>query len=149
MKVVNLGHAPAQAVDGVFQRLVNARTSPSTRIQQMRAGFPAQVLVEIPDVLKLQKGEVFKVIGLPPSTASKFIREQKLLDQSTSERVDRLADVFALASDTLGDADHAADWLGSDNFALGGERPIDLLDTALGAEQVRRILGSLRHGGVL
>ncbi|MGQ5523044.1 type II RES/Xre toxin-antitoxin system antitoxin [Chitinimonas sp. PSY-7] len=134
---------------GMFRQLVNSKTTPTARISQMRIGFPADVLTEIPDMLKLQKSDVFKVVGLPPSTASKFIREHKLLDQSTSERVDRLAEIFALASDTLGEGDAAADWLGATNFALGGERPIDLLDTALGAEQVRRVLGNIRYGGAL
>lgn len=149
MNAVTVAGRPVARSAGVFQRLVSSKNTPTARISQVRAGFPADVLTEIPDILKLQKGEVFKVVGLPPSTASKFIREHKLLDQSTSERVDRLADVFALASDTLGDADTAADWLGSSNFALGGERPIDLLDTALGGEQVRRALGNIRYGGVL
>ncbi len=149
MKAATHSEAKRTVHVGVFQRLINSKTTPTARISQMRVGFPADVLTEIPGVLKLQKSEVFKVIGLPPSTASKFIREHKLLDQSTSERVDRLAEVFALASDTLGAADAAADWLAAGNFALGGERPIDLLDTALGAEQVRRALGNIRYGGVL
>jgi putative toxin-antitoxin system antitoxin component (TIGR02293 family) len=48
--------------------------------------------------------------------------------------------------DVLGEREKALRWLGSPNKALGGRRPLDLLDTGLGAKQVEQILGRIESG---
>jgi putative toxin-antitoxin system antitoxin component (TIGR02293 family) len=50
------------------------------------------------------------------------------------------------AETVLGDAAAALDWLASPNRALGGESPMKLLDTDLGAKQVFDVLGRIEHG---
>lgn len=37
-------------------------------------------------------------------------------------------------------------WLAMPNKALGGKKPLDLLDTELGAKQVEQILGRIESG---
>ena len=40
----------------------------------------------------------------------------------------------------------ALDWLSSSNRALGGDEPVSLLDTELGAKRVFDVLGRIEHG---
>ena len=58
----------------------------------------------------------------------------------------RLVRVAARAEHVLGDRPTALDWLSSPNRALGGEKPIGLLDTDLGADQVLQALGRIEFG---
>lgn len=58
-----------------------------------------------------------------------------------SERFDRLAQVAVLAKEVFEGNTAASDWLPKPNDALGGNSPLALCETELGARQVRR----LRH----
>jgi len=46
----------------------------------------------------------------------------------------------------IGDQEKAIAWLGTPNRALGGERPLELLDTDLGTRMVEDILGRIAYG---
>jgi putative toxin-antitoxin system antitoxin component (TIGR02293 family) len=59
----------------------------------------------------------------------------------------RLADVIRVAEETFGGRDAGARWLKTPNLALGDATPLSMLDTELGALEVRRILSSIGHGG--
>ena len=56
------------------------------------------------------------------------------------------ARVYATAVEMIGNAEKAAKWLGTPNRALGGEIPIDQLDTDLGTKEVENILGRIAYG---
>lgn len=58
----------------------------------------------------------------------------------------RTARVLALAEDTIGDKARARLWLTEPTAALGGRRPVELLDSDLGAEQVEGVLGRIEYG---
>ena len=45
-----------------------------------------------------------------------------------------------------GDRKAALEWLGSPLRALGGESPLDVATTDLGARQVENLIGRLEHG---
>ena len=46
----------------------------------------------------------------------------------------------------IGDEEKAVGWLRTPNRALGGERPLDQLDTDLGSRAVEDILGRIAYG---
>jgi len=58
----------------------------------------------------------------------------------------RYAKVLAQAQETLGSLDKARSWLGLENRALGGATPLSLLDTDIGAQAVRDVLGRIEYG---
>ncbi|MBI1788351.1 MAG: DUF2384 domain-containing protein [Acidobacteria bacterium] len=63
-----------------------------------------------------------------------------------SDRTVRMARVYAQAVETIGDREKAVEWLSAPNRALGGERPLDQLDTDAGAQMVEEILGRIAYG---
>jgi putative toxin-antitoxin system antitoxin component (TIGR02293 family) len=75
-------------------------------------------------------------------------RKQGRLARYESDRVYRLARLLALAKHYLGDADAAGHWLKCPNRALGGAKPIDLVDTEPGARAIENLLGRIAYGGV-
>jgi len=68
------------------------------------------------------------------------------LTSSESDRTVRMARVYANAVEMLGDEGKAIEWLGTPNRALGGESPLDQLDTDTGARMVEDILGRIAYG---
>lgn len=68
------------------------------------------------------------------------------LTPEQSDRLVRVARVLAAAEETFGSREKAGAWLCRPTVALGGERPLHLLDTDEGARRVETLLGRIAHG---
>jgi putative toxin-antitoxin system antitoxin component (TIGR02293 family) len=68
------------------------------------------------------------------------------LSPEDSDQAFRTASVLAQAITVLGDTKKAAQWLSTLNRALGGEIPLDLLDTSAGKQEVETILDRIEYG---
>jgi putative toxin-antitoxin system antitoxin component (TIGR02293 family) len=88
------------------------------------------------------------VIKLPQATFSRRKRQGRLTSEE-GDRLMRVAEVLQLAVDLFeGDEVAARQWLSAPAIALGGEAPLDVLDTEVGAGMVRDLVGRLEHGVV-
>jgi putative toxin-antitoxin system antitoxin component (TIGR02293 family) len=58
----------------------------------------------------------------------------------------RVARVTVRAEEALGDRAKAERWMRAPNRALGGARPLDLLESDGGMREVERVLGRIEHG---
>lgn len=96
--------------------------------------------------LSLSEEEAVSLLGLPKRTWARRKAQGERLKLPESERVFRLARVAAMALDVLGSGEAARAWLLRESRSLGGERPIGLLDTDIGAEQVIDELRRIEHG---
>jgi putative toxin-antitoxin system antitoxin component (TIGR02293 family) len=61
-------------------------------------------------------------------------------------RAIRIARVLSRATEALGSEDKARNWIQQDVRALGMVKPISLLDSDIGAEQVIAVLGRIETG---
>ncbi len=86
------------------------------------------------------------IFGLSAATLTRKAGARTRLRPEPSDRVFRVAATLALAQDVLEDRDRAVSWLREPNRELHGERPLDLLDTEVGAREVERVLMRLEHG---
>lgn len=68
------------------------------------------------------------------------------LSLEESERVERLARLWAQAVEVWGSEEAARWFLWQPHPLLAGRRPIDLARTAIGAREVEQLLGGLEHG---
>ena len=66
--------------------------------------------------------------------------------QLTGTGKDHVARIKALAEETLGSRQKAARWLRAPNRALGGEPPVNLLNTASGVRRIKDLLRRISHG---
>ena len=64
----------------------------------------------------------------------------------TSDRLYRIARIFALAIDVFRDKRTAAAWLRESQFGLGGRAPFMTLQTEAGTREVEELLGRIMHG---
>ena len=113
-----------------------AAESPLKRIDLVRAGLPAIVLDETAAVLGIAKSALIKAAGIPVSTAGAQQRSGKPLSSEHSERILRVLRATRRAEEVFGDKQEGRAWLTGEVRALGGQRPLDLLDTQDGYELV-------------
>ena len=85
-------------------------------------------------------------LGLTKRPIARRLHAHKPLSAEESERMVRLARVFAEAKHVLGEEAKARRWLQKPSRALGGEIPLHLLDTDIGASAVFEELGRIEHG---
>lgn len=68
------------------------------------------------------------------------------LNPEQSEKVLRIAHVFARAVEVFGDRSRGEEWMGRVHSELEGQTPAEMLDTEFGARRVEQLLGRIEHG---
>jgi putative toxin-antitoxin system antitoxin component (TIGR02293 family) len=140
------GHASGGKTE--FAAFVTETASVAKKIGIIRRGVRARVVDDMVDYLDVPKSVVFGVLQTPESTAHKLIRDNRTLDPAASERVVRVADITRMTERAFGGRSAATQWLKAPNLGLGGATPLSMLDTDVGASEVRRILSAVEYGGV-
>jgi putative toxin-antitoxin system antitoxin component (TIGR02293 family) len=111
-----------------------------------REGLPVSTLPALAEELDVERKILAKVVGISDRTLSRRLASGSRLSAEESDRTIRVARVFALTKDTLGSSEKASHWLREPNLALGGEVPLDLLDTDAGRHDVETILRRIDFG---
>ena len=112
----------------------------------IKRGLPFKSLRAVGGTLHLEsEREVAAVAGIAPRTLARR-KASETLSPDESDRLYRVARVTSRAADVLGSTDKAQRWLKKENQALGGDVPLQLLDTDVGARQVEAVLGRIEHG---
>jgi putative toxin-antitoxin system antitoxin component (TIGR02293 family) len=137
----------SEIVDVLGGRTVGLRAvrTPEELKAWIREGLPFSSLETVMERFRLNRDEVSSALDLPPRTLARRKQERRLRP-AESDRLFRLARLAAQAVEVLGSEDKASRWLHTPNRALGGEAPLTLLDTDLGARQVEDLLGRIEHG---
>jgi putative toxin-antitoxin system antitoxin component (TIGR02293 family) len=119
----------------------------STRdlLRGVDAGLPYGALEAVTARFGLSRSEIAAALRLPLRTLARRKRERKL-HPDESDRLVRVARVATEAVRILGSDAKASHWLHRANTALGGEIPIELLRSDLGAKQVENVLGRIEFG---
>ena len=112
----------------------------------VREGLPVRSLFLLAQRLDLRQAEISDKIGIPQRTLTRRMTQDSRLTPAESDRTVRLAQVYATATETLGDGDKAAAWLKTPNRVLRGGRPLDQMDTDPGVREVEDILGRIAYG---
>jgi putative toxin-antitoxin system antitoxin component (TIGR02293 family) len=126
--------------------LGRAVTTPDELAQLIREGLPAIAIVTLAGKLNLANAAVSRKLGIPQRTLTRRLSQRSRLTSAESDRAVRLARVYASAVEMIGDQGKAVEWLQTPNRALGGERPLDQLDTDIGARAVEDVLGRIAYG---
>jgi putative toxin-antitoxin system antitoxin component (TIGR02293 family) len=115
--------------------------------EAIRQGFPQPVLKEVMESAGLNMEELAEALGVSLRSLQRRKGQGKLAADE-SDRIYRLARMIALAKHYIGDAAKAGRWIKKPNRALGGKRPIEMLNTEPGARRVEAVLGIIAYGGV-
>ncbi len=118
-------------------------------VQVIRAGLPARAFVGVAEILYLSVDELAEILGVSPRTIRDQRKKSTRLSSGNTEKLVRTARVQLQARKIFSTNEAVSGWLRSPAPALEGARPIDLLDTDLGAREVEAVLNGIAYGNVL
>lgn len=127
----------------VLRKLIK---NPDDLAHLVRKGLPAASVSAIAQRLHVGNSTLSRKLGIPQRTLTRRLSNASVLTPAESDRTVRMARVFANAVDMIGDEEKAIEWLNTPNRALGGERPLDHLDTDMGVRMVEDVLGRIAYG---
>lgn len=125
------------------------------RVDIIRQGVPANVLVQIGSALDMSNDQLFSTLALPRSTVVRKIQNNEVLSAEQSERVvglERLVGQVEAMVQQSGNPEGfdagrwVGDWLQRPLPALGGKRPAEFMDTMEGQNLVARFLAQSQSG---
>lgn len=138
-----------------FDYVALFRAAPAERIRVIKAGVPASDVKRFVVELYLDQNVMFGALNLKTATVNRKAARNEALSAEDSERVVGLAKLVGQleamveeSGDPTGfDAPNwLSHWLREPLPALGGDRPIELLDTMEGQAVVSRILAQVQSG---
>lgn len=131
------------------------RSSPSDRIDVIKAGVPAAKAKLLISELHFDQRVLLDALNLKTATVNKKAARNELLSTEDSERVIGLAKLVGQLEAMIEESGSAAGfdapewlsrWLREPLPALGGGKPIDLLDTMEGQALVAQALAQIQSG---
>lgn len=126
--------------------LGRAIKKPDDLAELVRKGLPATSVTALAEKLDMGNTILSRKLGISQRTLTRRLSRRSRLTAAESDRTVRFARVYAHAVEMIGDEEKAVAWLRTPNRALGGERPLDQLDTDLGARAVEDLLGRIAYG---
>jgi putative toxin-antitoxin system antitoxin component (TIGR02293 family) len=114
-------------------------------VSAIRRGIPSSAVDALTAFLLVSQTEFSDALDIPVRTLVRR-KGEGLLNSEESAKLVRVARVIQRAEEVFDDPDSARDWLKTSNTSLGGETPMSLLDTEIGAEAVTDTLGRIEHG---
>lgn len=136
---------------GVAERLGGKRTlkrdvrTDFDLVNAIEDGLPIAAVETVIRAGTLTAPEIYQLV-IPRRTLAHRKDKGQRLSAEQSDRLTRVVRVAARAEEAIGDAEKAARWLRKPNRSLQGSRPLDLLESDLGARMVERALGRIEHG---
>ncbi|MFY0671826.1 MAG: DUF2384 domain-containing protein [Bacteroidia bacterium] len=117
-----------------------------SRISLIRKGLHFNAIARFTNKSGLTKQELANVLQVSVRTLQRH-ESQTRLSPAISEKLMHLNDIYQLATESLGtNPKDITNWLRTPIMALGQEPPLLLLDTYIGMQQVKQVLGRLSHG---
>jgi putative toxin-antitoxin system antitoxin component (TIGR02293 family) len=121
-------------------------SNPNARIERIRKGIDSHFIISVSDHFKVPRESIAKIIGLPTSTMNRKLKAKSVLSSSESERLERIAVIEAEAEEVFGSPEKTKSWMLKNHMTLGNT-PLSMLDTDIGANEVRCILNAIAYGG--
>jgi len=142
-----MGGREIAAALGGRRVLGKAVASPFEFADLIAKGLSGSALDRVKAILRLTDREVSATLDISEKTVSRLRHDPaRRLPLATSDRLYRIARLFALAEEVLEDKGQARDWMRSPQIGLDNRVPLDLLRTEAGAREVEDLLIRIEHG---
>lgn len=116
------------------------------RIAAVREGLPLAALDEMAELLNVDRAQLAEVLDTSMRTLQRKAENDGRLGPAASDRLARIRRIHELATHVLGEQQKASRWLTSESRALGGEAPLQMLDTDIGTQRVQQELREIEFG---
>lgn len=115
-------------------------------IEQIQEGLPPAAFERLGEVTGVGADELAELVAVSRRTVARRKERGEPLDPATSERLVRLALLYARVAEVVGDEPLARQWLRTPRAAFSGKTPLELARTELGAREVEDLLLRVEHG---
>jgi putative toxin-antitoxin system antitoxin component (TIGR02293 family) len=122
--------------------------APVDRITAVRKGLPVSSLDAMASKLSMERAALLSLLGVSSRTIQRRRQARERLSFVASDRLSRVERIFQLASTVFGDSEKASAWLQRPSRGLQSVKPLELLDTDAGTQQVEQELREIEHGFV-
>lgn len=115
-------------------------------INKIREGLSYESVSKLSKFIDIKESEFCKYIDIPHRTYARRKTEGKFKPDE-SDRISRVALVLSEAILLFeGDTQRAVKWMSSPKIALGGDTPLEYIDTEIGTQEVRDLISRIEHG---
>lgn len=144
-----------RAASKPFRYLEIFRASPADRIRLIKGGVPAAKAKRMIADLHFDQGVMMGALNLKTATVNRKAARDETLSPEESERVIGIAKLVGQIEAIVEESGNPegfeaprwlSDWLREPLPALGGARPLELLDTMEGQSLVSKALGQAQSG---
>lgn len=122
------------------------RSSNLELLKKVQAGLPADAFNRFAEVIGVPRDVLAKAVHVSIRTVQRRSEAGERLDTGPSERLVRLADLYARASQVIGDDALARQWMQTPRAVFGDRTPFDLAGSELGAREVEDLLSRVEYG---
>lgn len=123
-----------------------AQSTPLERIRTVRSGLSAAAFDQFSKIAGVAREDLAKAVGLSLRTVQRREETGAPLESGPSERLVRLAELYDLATQVIGDKDLARRWMQTPRPVFGEQTPFELAHSELGAREVEHLLHRVEHG---
>lgn len=116
-------------------------------IERVRKGLGMAVLDAVFGALDLEQSAVENVLGISVRTLQRRRKQGKDLTSAESDRLWRLLHIWDRSRTAFASDDAARTWLKTPHGLLGGETPLERLDTEPGLREVEDLLTTVDETG--
>jgi len=111
-----------------------------------RNGIKFNLFLEIVKTSPFSLKEWSKFLHLTERTIQRYKKESKTFEPIQSERIIEIAKLQKKGKEIFGSKENFEQWLTSNIVAIGGIKPVELLDSSFGIDLLMDELGRIEHG---
>lgn len=123
-------------------RVVGSSADISTLAEE---GLPKQALIFFMNKVNLDEERLFSYLDVSPRTLDNYKPRQRLR-LYISDRLIHLAELYAKGKEIFQSFENFNEWLNRPSIDLKGRKPVDLIHTRKGVDDLLHILGRIEHG---
>ncbi len=115
-------------------------------LEDVHRGLPYRAWERLLSNTEIEKEQLLRMVQITSRTLSRR-KEEGRLEPDESDRLLRVSRLFAHALALFeGEAGDARRWLTTAQSGLGGDTPVEVGATEIGAREVEALIGRLEHG---
>ena len=110
-----------------------------------KEGLPKMALVNLAKSINMSILSLSQILNVTERTLQRK-KDLDLLNESVSEQIIQIAEVYSRGEDVFNDIDNFQIWLDTPSTALGKRKPFELMSSHYGAQMVLDELGRIEYG---
>lgn len=108
-------------------------------------GLPKQALVIFMQKINLDERRLFSYLDVTRRTIDNY-KPRERLRLYISDRLIHLAELYVKGKEIFDSFENFHSWLNRPSVDLGGEKPVDRIQTRKGIDELLQVLGRIEHG---